>query len=59
MMEQILPPRVQDREKADLGPQMLGVGGDGGQGLGRGAEQHAIDELFVLVGNGRDLLGGA
>src|SRR5215470_11401292 len=36
---------------------MLGVGGDGGQGLGRGSEQHAVDELFVLVGNGRDLLG--
>src|SRR5712691_9830708 len=57
MMEQILSPGVQDGEKADLCPQMFGIGGDGGQGLGRGSEQNAVDEIFVLVSNGRDLFG--
>jgi hypothetical protein len=44
-------------EKADLGAQMFGIGSDGGQGLGRGAEEHAVDEIFVLVSDGSDLLG--
>src|SRR6266481_125043 len=57
MMEQILSPGVQDGEKADLCPQMFGIGSDGGQGLGRGSEQNAVDEIFVLVSNGRDLFG--
>jgi hypothetical protein len=57
MMEQILPPSVQHGEKADLRPQAFGISRDGGQGLGRGSEQHAVDEIFVLVRNGRDLFG--
>ena len=57
MKEQILSPTVQYREEADLGAQMLGIGRDGGQGLGRGSEQNAVDEIFVLVSNSRDLFG--
>ena len=57
MEEQILSPAVQYSEEADLGTQMLGIGSDGGQGLGRGSEQHAVDEIFVLVSNGGDLFG--
>ena len=57
MKEEILSPSVEHGEEADLGAQMLGIGSDGGQGLGRGSEQNAVDELFVLVSNGRDLFG--
>ncbi len=57
VLEQILPPGVQHGEKADLCPQTFGIGRDGGQGLGRGSEQNAVDETFVLVSNGRDLFG--
>ena len=57
MKKQILSPTVQYREEADLGAQMLGIGSNGGQGLGRGSEQNAVDEIFVLVSNGRDLFG--
>ena len=57
MKEQILPPGMQYGEKADLGPQTFGIGSDGGQGLGRGSEQNAVDEIFVLVSNGGDLFG--
>ena len=56
-MEKILPPGVQDGEESDLYPQTFGIGSDGGQGFGRGSEQNAVDEIFVLVSNGRDLFG--
>jgi len=56
-MEQILPPGVQHGEKADLCPQTFGIGRDGGQGLGRGSEQNAVNEIFVLASNGGDLFG--
>ena len=57
MKKQILSPAVEHGEKADLGAQMFGIGSDGGQGLGRGSEQNAVDEIFVLVGDGGDLFG--
>ena len=57
MKEQILSPTVEHSEEADLGAQMLGIGSDGGQGLGRGSEQNAVDEIFVLVSNGGDCSG--
>ena len=56
-MEKILPPGVQDGEESDLCPQTFGIGSDGGQGFGRGSEQNAVDEIFVLASNGRDLFG--
>src|SRR5580700_12138134 len=57
MEKQALSPTVKYSEKADLGPQMLGIGSDRGQGLGSGSEQNAVDEIFVLISNGSDLFG--
>ena len=37
--------------KPILATEMLGIGGDGGQGLGRGLEQEVVDDGLVLVGN--------
>src|SRR5260370_4434336 len=54
MEKQVLSPTVKCGEKADLGAQMLGIGSDGGQGLGSGSEKNAVDEIFVLVSNGSD-----
>ena len=57
MEKQVLSPTVKYGEKADLGAQMLGIGSDGGQGLGRGSEENAVDEIFVLVSDGSDRFG--
>src|SRR5260221_10277805 len=57
MKKQVLSPTVKYSEKADLGAQMLGIGSDGGQGLGGGSEQNAVDEIFVLISNGSDRFG--
>ena len=57
MKKQVLSPTVKYSEKADLGAQMLGIGSDGGQGLGSGSEENAVDEIFVLVSNGSDPFG--
>src|SRR5690606_34012210 len=54
MMVQVLAPGVQHGEEADLGTQMLGICGDGAQGLGGGAEEKTVDERLVLIGNGGD-----
>ena len=51
----VLSPGVEHGEEADLGAQVLGIGGDGAQGLGRGPEQNAVDHLLVLVSDGGDL----
>ena len=56
MKKQVLSPTVKYSEKADLGTQMLGIGGDGRQGFGRGSKQNAVNEIFVLVSDGSDLL---
>src|SRR3979490_711415 len=36
---------------------MLGIGSDGGQGLGSGSGENAVDEILVLISDGRDLFG--
>ena len=56
MMEQRLAPRVEDGEEADLGAEVLGIGGDRAQGLGGGVEQDVVDRRLVLVGDGGDLV---
>ena len=38
-------------EEANLGTQVLGIGGDGAQGLGGGPEQNAVDHFLILVGD--------
>ena len=53
---QILTPAVQHREKADLGAQMFGIGGDGAQRLGGGPEQDRVD-VACSAGPGGDLGG--
>jgi len=57
MKKQVLSPTVKYSEEADIGAQMLGIASDGGQGLGSGSEQNAVDEIFVLVSNGSDPFG--
>jgi hypothetical protein len=49
MVQQILPPRVQDREETDLRTEMFWIGGDRAQRFGAGAEQHVVEHAFVLV----------
>ena len=48
---EVLPPGVQDGQEADLGPEVLRVGGDLLQGLGGGPEQQAVDHPRVLQGD--------
>ena len=57
MVQQVLAPGVQDRDEADLGAQMPGVGGDRAQRLGGRTKQQVVDHRLVLVGDGGDLLG--
>src|SRR3954453_13213455 len=56
MVQQVLSPGMEHREEADLSAQMPGVGRDRAQGLGRRAEQDAVDDLLVLVSDGGDFL---
>lgn len=55
MKLEVLSPGMQDREEADLGPQMLGIRRDGLQSVGRGLKENAVNDLLVLVGDGSDL----
>ena len=48
-------PAVEHGGDADAGAEVLGIGGDGEQRLGRGAEQQVVDHRLVLVGDGGDL----
>jgi hypothetical protein len=48
---QVLAPGVKHGDQADLGAEMLRVGGDGAQRLGRRAQQDGIDGLLVLEGD--------
>src|SRR5579862_3109923 len=50
-----LSPGVQDRGEADVGAEMLGIGGDRRERLSRRLEQQTIDLGLVLVGNRTDL----
>ena len=56
VMGQRRAPGVQHQRRADARAQVLRIGGDGQQGLGRHVEQQAIDHGLVLVrdvGDGR------
>ena len=44
-------PGVEHGGDADAGAEVLGVGGDGDQRLGRGLEQQVVDDGLVLVGD--------
>ena len=51
MVQQVLPPRVENREEADFGAEMFGIGSNGPEGLGGGPEENAIDGPLVLEGD--------
>ncbi len=46
-----MTPTMEHGEEADLGAEVLGIGGNGLQGFGGGPEQNAIDYFFVLIGD--------
>jgi hypothetical protein len=54
MALEVLAPRVQDGSDADVGAELPAIGGNRGEGLGRGFKQHSIDLGFVLVGHRAD-----
>ncbi len=54
MVLEILPPCVQDGDDADLGAEVLAIGGNGGESLGRCFEQQSVDLGLVLVGHRAD-----
>jgi hypothetical protein len=51
MMMQVLSPAVQDGDQPDLGAEVLGIGSDDAQRLGRCGEQDGVDNGLVLEGN--------
>jgi hypothetical protein len=61
MQSQVLSPGVQDAEEADLGSEVLGVGGNLKHGLSGGAEEQIIEQPWIaltervqVVGQGKD-----
>jgi len=48
VQEQVLSPGVQDRDHADLSPQMFGIGCDLQQGLRAGGEQQMVKQTLVF-----------
>ena len=48
MMLQLLIPRMQNAEEADLGAEVPGVGGNFDESLCAAAEQQSVDHCFVL-----------
>ena len=50
-----MPPGMKDGEEADLGAEMFRIGGDGAQRFGGGAEENAVEHLFVLISDGSNL----
>ena len=51
VMLEVLAPGVEHGQEADLGPEVLGIGGDLLQGLRGGAEEQAVDDPRVLQGD--------
>jgi hypothetical protein len=50
MEEQVLAPGVEHRGDADVGAEVLGVPGEGEQGLGGGGEEDLVDDCLVAQG---------
>ena len=51
MMGECRPPGVEHGGEPDAGAEVLGVGGDGDQGLGGGFEQQVIDDGLIVIGD--------
>ena len=56
VIQQVLAPRVQDRDTADFGTEVLRVGGNGAQGIKAGMKQDGVERTLVLKGDRRDFL---
>src|SRR5215471_9090528 len=56
-MLEILSPSVEHAEEADLCAKVLWIGGDLQEGGGAGAEQEIVNDLLVLQGQPRQLVG--
>jgi len=54
---QVLSPAMPHREEAECHSQALGIARDGEQGLGGGAEEDIVDQLFVVEGDDGDRRG--
>jgi hypothetical protein len=48
MVQQVLTPRVQDRQETDLGAEVPRIGSDLLQRLGRSAKEDAVDDATIL-----------
>ena len=57
MMRHRRAPGVQHQRGGDPGAEMLGIGGDGHQGLGRHVEEQPVNHGLVRVGECADWLG--
>jgi hypothetical protein len=57
VMEQDLAPGVKDGKKADVRTEMLGICGDGEQGLRGGMEEQAVAQTLVLQRDRRQFVG--
>ena len=57
MKQDILTPRVQEREESDLGSKMFGIGGDFHQRLRNGAEQQVVEFDGILPDQRVKLMG--
>ena len=56
MMLQVLSPGVEHAQEANLSAEVMGIGGDFQQRRGAGAEQQAIEDALVLLGERRQLV---
>lgn len=56
MVQEILSPRMEHGEEADLRPEVFGIGCNPPQCLARRTEQEVIDTSLILQGDGGDPL---
>ena len=57
VMQEVLPPGVQNAEESDGGAEMFGIGGDLQQGVRAGLQQQAVDLFLVLQGERGQFMG--
>src|SRR5580692_11352550 len=55
MVQQVLPPRVQNGEESDLRSQMFGIAGDGIERMRGGPEQNIVNHFPVVIRYPRNL----
>ena len=57
MKVEVLAPGVKEGDKTDVGPQMFGIGGDGGECGPHGLKQKVVDWFWVLECEGSQGVG--